>query len=191
MLCVNKVPNFETIEAFQICLTIGLLINVSSIDVHCLTKIHFLVSCSSQMRPDLAKFCRFWQNFQNLLQTFEGLFIVWQNFDPTFLQNIHVNGQILKNTLSIWSHCSSHVWRMSGPGGCQVASVCEFYFDDTTSNPVDLESFSQPSSPTPTTKELHGFSLKMKRTKNNNKPSQCDRIARSFAQYLAIYYNQN
>ena len=45
-----------------------------------------------------------WQNFQSLGQLYEWLFPIWENSGPT-LANF-VNGQIVKNILAIWSHCS-------------------------------------------------------------------------------------
>ena len=53
-----------------------------------------------------------WQKFSSIWQIFNGLFLIWQNAEPTlaiFGQFFIVsNGQILKNNLTIGSHCESH-----------------------------------------------------------------------------------
>ena len=51
-----------------------------------------------------------WQHFINLYQMVQGLFNVWQIFEPTLANCVFgpafnvVKGQILKNNLAIWSH---------------------------------------------------------------------------------------
>ena len=60
------------------------------------------------MWPDLT----LGKTFKNIVQTFESLFFVWQNFELTFANFINfgqiwvvVSSQIIKNNLAIWSHC--------------------------------------------------------------------------------------
>ena len=77
-----------------------------------LPKQPFDLTCS------VTRFCEIsplWRNFINHWQIVEVLLSVWQNFEPTlayfykFLWYFFyvVNGQILKNNLSIWSLCLS------------------------------------------------------------------------------------
>ena len=53
-----------------------------------------------------------WQKNLTLTQFFEGIFSIWQNFEPTWAkiyairQSLFVgNWQKGKHTLAIWSHC--------------------------------------------------------------------------------------
>ena len=53
-----------------------------------------------------------WEKFTSLWQFFDSLFLIWQNVEPTLancdiigLICIVANSQILKNNLTIWSHC--------------------------------------------------------------------------------------
>ena len=63
--------------------------------------------------PDLAKFTAPWRKFTSLWQIFYCSFPIRQNADPIWqicdiigLVFIVAKGQILKNKLAIWSHCS-------------------------------------------------------------------------------------
>ena len=66
---------------------------------------------SSPVWPDLRKFRNFAKRLTSLWQNFDGLFLIWQNVEPT-LANLWLcwanfqcyNWQILKNNLTIWSH---------------------------------------------------------------------------------------
>ena len=51
-----------------------------------------------------------WQNKPRIWQLFDGLFSIWQKFEPIFAKNyairqifINANGQILNRYLAIWS----------------------------------------------------------------------------------------
>ena len=60
----------------------------------------------------LGKILPLGQTFKNICQTFEGLYSVWQNFEPTFAKMVLtfgqiwaiVSSQIIKNNLAKWSH---------------------------------------------------------------------------------------
>ena len=60
----------------------------------------------------LGKILPLGQTFKNLWQTFEGLYSVWKNFEPTFAKMVLtfgqiwaiVSSQIIKNNLAKWSH---------------------------------------------------------------------------------------
>ena len=71
------------------------------------------------------------QTFKSILQTFEGLFSVWQSFEPTLAQIFmnfgqiwaFVSCQIMKNILAVWSH-----WRRWPEG----VKICQnFHFPAT------------------------------------------------------------
>ena len=56
----------------------------------------------------------------NLCQTLNGLFNVWQHFEPILANRyvfghifIVVNGKILKNNLAIWSHCVNEKYKQT------------------------------------------------------------------------------
>ena len=56
--------------------------------------------------------CYFGKSLKVYRQLLKALFTIWQNFEPTlanilcnWANYIHINGQILKSSLAIWSHC--------------------------------------------------------------------------------------
>ena len=62
------------------------------------------------MLPDLAKFHHFGNISKKFWQFYEGLFNIWQNYEPTKVKKytfghifVVVNGEILKNNRTIWS----------------------------------------------------------------------------------------
>ena len=62
--------------------------------------------------PDLAKFRQFGTSLQVFGKNVDGLFLIckilsllWQICDIIVLIFIVANGQIMKNNLTIWSHC--------------------------------------------------------------------------------------
>ena len=76
-------------------------------------KDHFIVILVSQC-DQIWEISPLWPMEHNLRQTLYGLFSVWQHFEPTQAKLyvvigpifISVHGNILKNNLPIWSHCS-------------------------------------------------------------------------------------
>ena len=70
------------------------------------------------------KISPFWQKFPSLWQMFQGLFLVWQNAEPTLANFgtllgkffIVANGQILEINITIWSHWQASTTEKSGYG---------------------------------------------------------------------------